>query len=150
MIRRHLGFDAVLDQLPLGRVDRVMIERAETGDHDRAGAIHSMAQKEFTQHYPKPGWVEHNPNEIWTSQISVAEEALHHAGLRPQDIAAIGITNQRETALMWDRETGKPLCHAIVWQDMRTDAICESLAEGGDRDCFRKKTGLPLATYFSG
>src|SRR5262245_43583552 len=92
--------------------------RAIVFEHD--GSIRAIAQKEFTQHYPQPGWVEHDALEIWTAQISVAIEALSKAGLRPQDIVALGITNQRETTVVWDRRTGTPICNAIVWQDRRT------------------------------
>src|SRR5205823_2233727 len=84
---------------------------------DEAGAIRAVAQKEFPQIFPKPGWVEHNPNDIWASQAGVAAEAMAEAGLVPEDIAAIGIANQRETTVVWDRQTGKPICNAIVWQD---------------------------------
>src|SRR3954468_22052363 len=98
---------------------------------DRDGAIQSVAQKEFTQIFPKPGWVEHDPQEIWASQIGVAVEALGRAGLGARDIAAIGITNQRETTVIWARAPGEPVYHAIVWQDRRTAEFCERLkAEG--------------------
>src|SRR3954468_20722224 len=94
---------------------------------DRDGAIQSVAQKEFTQIFPRAGWVEHDPQEIWASQIGVAVEALGRAQLRATDIPAIGITNQRETTILWDRETGEPVHHAIVWQDRRTAEYCERL-----------------------
>ena len=94
---------------------------------DQNGGIHTVAQKEFTQIFPRAGWVEHDANEIWASQIGVAIEALGRAGLRPRDIAAIGITNQRETTLIWDRATGEPIHNAIVWQDRRTAEYCERL-----------------------
>ncbi len=103
--------------------------RAIVFDHD--GAIVAVAQKEFPQIFPKPGWVEHDPREIWASQISVAIEALGRAQVRPRDIAAIGITNQRETTVVWDRETGEPVCNAIVWQDRRTAEFCDRLKADG-------------------
>src|SRR5919206_1757458 len=99
--------------------------RAIVFDHD--GRIQAVAQKEFTQIFPQAGWVEHDAREIWASQIGVAVEALGRAELRPRDIAAIGITNQRETTIVWDRETGKPVYNAIVWQDRRTSAFCDRL-----------------------
>ena len=107
-------------------------------------------QKEHEQHYPKPGWVEHDPLEIWSATQLVVQRLLNEHSLQPDDLAAIGITNQRETTLVWDRETGKPYYPAIVWQDTRTDKICNELAEDGGQDRFRNVTGLPLATYFSG
>jgi glycerol kinase len=94
---------------------------------DQGGNIVSVAQKEFSQIFPQPGWVEHDADEIWSSQISVATEAVVKAGLRPDDIAAIGITNQRETTVVWDKETGRPVCNAIVWQDRRTASYCDEL-----------------------
>ncbi|MCL6490073.1 MAG: glycerol kinase, partial [Alicyclobacillus mali] len=94
---------------------------------DRAGRIHSVAQKEFTQIYPKPGWVEHDPMEIWGTQSGVAREVLEKAAVSPQQVAAIGITNQRETTVVWEKETGKPVYNAIVWQDRRTADICDQL-----------------------
>ena len=117
---------------------------------DRRGRIVTVAQKEFAQHFPRPGWVEHDPAEIWSSQIGVAAEALSRAGLRARDVAAIGITNQRETTVVWDRKTGEPVYHAIVWQDRRTADLCERLKEEGHEDAFRRKTGLVLDSYFSG
>src|SRR5881398_748256 len=117
---------------------------------DRDGAIRAVAQKEFTQIFPQAGWVEHDPQEIWASQIGVASEALGRARLAPGDIAAIGITNQRETTIVWDRRTGEPICNAIVWQDTRTDAIVRELAGGEGVDRLRERVGLPLSTYFSG
>src|ERR1700755_535254 len=98
---------------------------------DHKGQIRSVAQKEFTQIFPQPGWVEHDPEEIWTSQMAVALEALAKANVQAVDIAAIGITNQRETTIVWDRATGKPICNAIVWQDRRTAAFCEQLKAQG-------------------
>lgn len=110
----------------------------------------SVDQKEHTQFFPKPGWVEHDPVEIWNCTCEVVAGAMRKAGLSPADIMAIGIANQRETTILWDRATGKPLCNAIVWQDTRTDSICEALSTVEGRDRFRTPTGLPLATYFSG
>jgi len=114
------------------------------------GEIVSLAQREFKQHFPQPGWVEHDPEEIWTSQIEVAEEALKTAGLRPADMAALGITNQRETIILWDRETGEPIHRAIVWQDRRTSDVCDRLRSDGREAMVREKTGLLLDPYFSG
>jgi glycerol kinase len=115
---------------------------------DHSGAIISIAQKEFTQFFPRPGWVEHDPFEIWSSQIAVATEAILKAQLTPKDIAAIGITNQRETTIVWDKQTGKPVCNAIVWQDRRTAAFCESLKEKY-ASVIQHKTGLIIDAYFS-
>src|SRR5438105_12845067 len=98
---------------------------------DRDGAIKSVAQKEFAQHYPRPGWVEHDPREIWSAQLGVAVEALGRAGIKPDEIAALGITNQRETTVVWDRQTGEPVCNAIVWQDRRTAPLCDKLRADG-------------------
>src|SRR3954470_15149194 len=117
---------------------------------DHAGSIKAVAQKEFPQIFPQPGWVEHDPNEIWATQAGVAAEALAEAGLLPNDIAAIGITNQRETTVVWDRKTGKPICNAIVWQDRRTAGICDQLKARGLERLIRGKTGLVLDAYFSG
>jgi len=106
---------------------------------DRAGKIAASAQKEHEQIYPQPGWVEHDPDEIWFRTRQVVEEAMGQAGLKPSDLAAIGITNQRETSLLWNRRTGRPIHHALVWQDMRTgDAVSELAREGGP-DRFRRK-----------
>jgi glycerol kinase len=116
---------------------------------DPAGSIKAVAQKEFRQFFPQPGWVEHDANEIWSTQAGVAAQALAHAGVGPGDIAAIGITNQRETTVVWDRETGKPICHAIVWQDRRTAPMCDRLKARGLEKRIRKKTGLVLDAYFS-
>jgi glycerol kinase len=115
---------------------------------DHSGNIISVAQKEFQQIYPRPGWVEHNPQEIWSSQLSVAVEAVSKGGLKAADIAAIGITNQRETTVVWDRETGQPLYNAIVWQDRRTAAYCDMLKEKYGNS-IREKTGLIADAYFS-
>ena len=117
---------------------------------DRAGNIVSLAQKEFRQIYPQPGWVEHDPLEIWGSQAGVAAEAVAQAGLESQQVAAIGITNQRETTIVWDRETGHPVYNAIVWQDRRTASYCDSLKRDGLENTVREKTGLPIDAYFSG
>ncbi len=117
---------------------------------DRSGRIVSAAQREHEQIYPKPGWVEHDPVEIWHCTRQVIHTAMQQAGLRARDLAAIGITNQRETTVVWNRKTGRPVYNALVWQDTRVeDAVAEFSADGG-QDRFRKKTGLPLATYFSG
>jgi glycerol kinase len=116
---------------------------------NKEGSIISIAQKEFEQIYPQPGWVEHNASEIWTTQISVATEAIVKAGITPTDIAAIGITNQRETTVLWDRKTGEPLCNAIVWQDRRTSAYCDELKAKGLAKNIQEKTGLILDAYFS-
>jgi glycerol kinase len=117
---------------------------------DHAGQVVGIDQKEHEQIYPKPGWVEHDPMEIWQRTEEVIEGALKKSDVSPKDIAAVGITNQRETAVVWEKATGKPVYNAIVWQDTRTDAICNELAKDGGQDRFREKVGLPLATYFSG
>ena len=114
------------------------------------GEICSIAQKEFTQYFPKPGWVEHDANEIWSSQLGVAVEAMNKIGATAEDIAAIGITNQRETAIVWDKHTGEPVYHAIVWQCRRTAEYCDELKEKGYTEMFRKKTGLIIDAYFAG
>ena len=116
---------------------------------DRQGNICSMSQKEFTQHYPKPGWVEHNPMEIWSSQLAVATESMAMVGADAEHIAAIGITNQRETTILWDRETGEPLYNAIVWQCRRTSERIEQLKADGWEEKIREKTGLIPDAYFS-
>ena len=116
---------------------------------DEAGAIAAVAQHEFQQFYPQAGWVEHDPTEILTSQMSCAVEALGKVGARPRDVAAIGITNQRETVIVWERATGKPIHPAIVWQDRRTAAFCKDLEEGGAGETVSAKTGLVLDPYFS-
>src|SRR5438874_10561538 len=122
--------------------------RAILFDHD--GAIRAVAQKEFTQIFPFPGWVEHDPQEIWASQIGVAVEALGRAQVRPKEVAAIGITNQRETTIIWDRETGEPIHNAIVWQCRRTAPMCDRLRADGLAPLFQERTGLVLDAYFSG
>jgi glycerol kinase len=117
---------------------------------DHAGSVLSVAQKEFEQIFPRPGWVEHDPNEIWSSQAGVAAEAVTRANLSARDLAAIGITNQRETAIVWDRRTGEPIYNAIVWQDRRTAGLCDRLKAEGHEDLVRGKTGLVIDAYFSG
>jgi len=117
---------------------------------NHAGQVVAIDQKEHQQFYPRPGWVEHDPFEIWLNTEAVIRGALIRAGLEHSAIAAVGITNQRETAVMWDRHTGRPYYPAIVWQDTRTDVICNELTRMGGQDRFRRQTGLPLATYFSG
>lgn len=116
---------------------------------DRSGKICSMAQKEFTQYYPEPGWVEHDASEIWFTQLGVCVDALAKAGVSADSIAAIGITNQRETTIVWDKNTGNPICNAIVWQCRRTSEYCDSLVERGLTDMIREKTGLIIDAYFS-
>src|SRR5512136_587628 len=117
---------------------------------DHGGNVVGVDQKEHEQIYPKPGWVEHNPMEIWERCKEVMAGALAKANIDPKDIAAVGVTNQRETTVVWEKATGKPVYNAIVWQDTRTDQICNELAKDGGQDRFRSKVGLPLATYFSG
>src|SRR5208282_2020342 len=117
---------------------------------DRSGRIVSTAQREHEQIYPQPGWVEHDPEEIWRRTTEVIEEAMVARGLRPEDLAAIGITNQRETTVVWHRKSGKPVYNAIVWQDTRVASVVAEFAGFGGQDRYRAKTGLPLATYCSG
>ncbi|NBC09499.1 MAG: glycerol kinase GlpK [Bacteroidetes bacterium] len=117
---------------------------------DQAGAIAATAQEEFTQIYPKPGWVEHDPNEIWNTQLKVAQAVLRKLDIQASQVAGIGITNQRETAVVWDRNTGEPICNAIVWQDRRTAGICDELKAGGHEPYLRENTGLLADAYFSG
>jgi len=117
---------------------------------DRQGRIKAMAQREFRQIYPQPGWVEHDPREIWATQLATAHEALAKAGLRADQIASIGITNQRETTLVWNRASGEPIHNAIVWQDRRAEPTCAALRERGLEPLFREKTGLIIDAYFSG
>ena len=116
---------------------------------DKEGSIVSVAQKEFTQIFPKPGWVEHDATEIWSTQAGMAAEAVAKKGLEASQIAAIGITNQRETAVVWDRKTGEPVYNAIVWQDKRTAEFCDELKKAGKSDLIRSKTGLVIDSYFS-
>ena len=122
--------------------------RAIVFDHD--GAIKSLAQKEFEQIFPKPGWVEHDPNEIWSSQAAVVAEAISKIGINGKNLAAIGITNQRETTIVWDRVSGDPVYNAIVWQDRRTAKTCETLKQNGFENKVKDKTGLVIDAYFSG
>jgi glycerol kinase len=117
---------------------------------DHGGNVVAFDQKEHKQIYPRPGWVEHDPLEIWERTQAVIRGALSKGNISPTEIAAVGMTNQRETTVVWEKSTGKPIFNAIVWQDTRTDAIIGKLARSGGQDRFRKKTGLPLATYFSG
>ena len=117
---------------------------------DKSGSIIAVAQREFTQIFPKPGWVEHNPEEIWESQLATAKEVLAKANVSPKDIAAIGITNQRETTIVWDRNTGEAIYNAIVWQDRRTASFCDELKEKGLQKTIQQKTGLVIDAYFSG
>ena len=116
---------------------------------DQKGQIVSLAQKEFTQRFPKPGWVEHDADEIWSTQLGVAVEAMSKIGAEATDIAAIGITNQRETVIVWDKKTGEPVCNAIVWQCRRTAGFCDKLIAEGLEDMIRRKTGLKIDAYFS-
>src|SRR5690348_2114969 len=108
---------------------------------DRDGNIHRVAQQEYRQIFPQPGWVEHDPMDIWNTQLAVAQQVLREMNLQARDIAAIGITNQRETTLLWERATGKPLGNAIVWQDRRTADKCEQLKQLGHEPLFRRRTG---------
>lgn len=116
---------------------------------NKKGQVCSVAQREFTQYFPHPGWVEHDADEIWACQLGVAVEAMNKIGASAEDIAAIGITNQRETAIVWDRKTGEPVYNAIVWQCRRTSEYCDSLKEKGLTEKFRQKTGLVIDAYFS-
>lgn len=117
---------------------------------DHAGQIHGIAQQEFRQIFPQPGWVAHDANEIWRSQLAVARQVLRERGVAASDIAAIGITNQRETTVLWDRATGEPIADAIVWQDRRTAELCDALRAQGKAQLFQQKTGLVIDAYFSG
>src|SRR5258706_2485449 len=116
----------------------------------RDGAVLASAQQEFRQIFPRPGWVEHDPLEIWRTQREVAAQALSAAGLAARDVGAIGITNQRETTVLWERATGRPVANAIVWQDRRTASRCDALRQAGHEGTFSPKTGLFLDAYFSG
>lgn len=116
---------------------------------NHSGAVVASAQKEFTQHFPKPGWVEHDPEDIWASQLGVAKAVLKKAKVKPADIAGIGITNQRETTVVWDRTTGQPICNAIVWQDRRTASICDQMRSKKIVETIQSRTGLILDAYFS-
>ncbi|MGI6226631.1 MAG: FGGY family carbohydrate kinase, partial [Peptococcales bacterium] len=117
---------------------------------NKEGKIIKQCNKEFTQIYPQPGWVEHDPEEIWQTQLEVAQKALKEAGINPAEVAAIGITNQRETTVVWDKNTGKPVYNAIVWQCRRTAEACLRLKREGWDEIIRRKTGLVLDAYFSG
>ncbi|MBA4002158.1 MAG: glycerol kinase, partial [Delftia sp.] len=117
---------------------------------DTQGRIVASAQLELPQIYPRPGWVEHDPREIWRTQLATAREALAKAGLAAADIRALGITNQRETTVVWNRATGQPIHHAIVWQDRRAEPLCAQLREAGHADTIQRKTGLLIDAYFSG
>jgi glycerol kinase len=132
----------------------VAIDQGTTGTtvlvFDRRGRVVGRAYSEFTQHYPRPGWVEHDPEEIWTVSLRVLRQACRKAGVRARDVAALGITNQRETTVLWDRRTGKPVHRAIVWQDRRTAPLCEALRADGAEPLIRRKTGLVLDPYFAG
>jgi glycerol kinase len=116
---------------------------------DRLGQVAATAQLEYPQHFPQPGWVEHDPLDIWNSQLACARQVLQESGVDAGQVAAIGIANQRETTVVWDRRTGEPLCHAIVWQDRRTAALCDALREAGHAPLIQRKTGLELDAYFS-
>src|SRR5687767_8285391 len=116
---------------------------------DHSGSIVTVAQKEFNQYFPQAGWVEHDAEEIWSSQFSVMAEALAKSGIKTNQLAAIGITNQRETTIVWDRASGKPISNAIVWQDRRTAEYCDTLKEQGYENLIRQKTGLVIDAYFS-
>ena len=117
---------------------------------DKDSNIVATEQQEFTQIYPKPGWVEHNANEIWSTQLAVAQNVLKNNNIKASQIAGIGITNQRETTIIWDKTTGQPIHNAIVWQDRRTAGICDDLKKQGLEDYVRKHTGLVIDAYFSG
>ena len=116
---------------------------------DQKGKVIAIAQQEFTQHFPQPGWVEHNADEIWQTQYKTILEAVDVAKISLSDIAAIGITNQRETTVVWDKMTGNPICYAIVWQDRRTSAFCQELIDDGHASVIKEKTGLVIDAYFS-
>ena len=117
---------------------------------DQAGQIKTIAQQEFTQIFPKPGWVEHDPEEIWQSQLTTLRDAISRSGIAPQALSCLGITNQRETTVVWHRATGRPIHSAIVWQDRRTASHCDELAAAGHLPLIRERTGLVLDPYFSG
>ena len=124
----------------------ISIDLGTTGNRvfcfDESGTPISSSYKEFTQHFPKPGWVEHDANEIWTSVLAVMAEVLNESNVGAEQIASIGITNQRETTVVWDKHTSRPIYHAIVWQSRQTQGICQDLKEQGLEDKFRNKTGL--------
>ncbi|NPV88195.1 glycerol kinase GlpK [Coprothermobacteraceae bacterium] len=123
---------------------------SRAGVFDSEGRLVSLAQKEFPQIYPRPGWVEHNPEDIWNSQLAVAKEAIAKAGITPEELAAVGLTNQRETTILWEKATGRPVYNAIVWQCRRTAALCDELKARGWSEVIREKTGLVIDAYFSG
>src|SRR5690349_24823863 len=116
---------------------------------DASGQVTAVEQLEFKQIFPQPGWVEHNPIEIWSTQSGAVAEVISESGIRREDVAAIGITNQRETTIVWERETGRPIYNAIVWQDRRTSDYCNALKEAGKADMIRERTGLVIDAYFS-
>src|SRR5213080_5255212 len=132
----------------------VAVDQGTTGTtvlvFDRQGRVVGRAYSEFTQHYPKPGWVEHDAEEIWRVTLRVLRQACRRARVRARDVAALGITNQRETTLLWDRQSGEPLHRAIVWQDRRTAPLCEELRAVGAESLVRERTGLVIDPYFSG
>ncbi|MCL5425824.1 MAG: FGGY family carbohydrate kinase, partial [Gammaproteobacteria bacterium] len=116
---------------------------------DRQGQIAAVAQQEFTQHFPHDGWIEHDPEDIWDTVVATCREVIKKAAISAEQIAGIGITNQRETTILWDRSTGKPLYNAIVWQDRRTSDLCQTLRDNGHTDAVQAKTGLLIDPYFS-
>jgi glycerol kinase len=148
---RREGFQRILSNTNMSFV--LALDQGTTSSRailfDHEGAVRAAAQKEFDQIFPKAGWVEHNPREIWSSQLEVARAALAKAKIKAGDLAAIGITNQRETAVLWERRTGNPICNAIVWQDRRTAGFCDELRKAGHEDLIRRKTGLVIDAYFS-
>ena len=135
------------DQLVIALDQGTTSSRAVLFNH--AGEIVDVSQQEFSQHFPKPGWVEHDANEIGDTQFGVLQKLVANNQLRPHDISAVGITNQRETTVVWNRHTGEPIHHAIVWQDRRTAARCDELSKGGWKDKIQDKTGLVIDAYFS-
>ncbi|MCA1772955.1 MAG: glycerol kinase, partial [Halomonas sp.] len=116
---------------------------------DREGQVTAVAQREFTQHYPYDGWIEHDPEDIWDTVVATCQEVVKKAAIKPEAIAGVGITNQRETTIVWDKRTGKPVYNAIVWQDRRTSSLCEQLRDGGHTERVQAKTGLLIDPYFS-
>src|ERR1051325_6626818 len=138
----------------MSRAFVLAIDQGTTGSmalvFDESGAIRGRAYAEITQHYPQPGWVAHDPEEIWLTSLRVMAEALAAAGGVPRDLKAIGITNQRETTVVWERKTGRPLHPAIVWQSRQTAALCDALKRDGHEPTFRQRTGLVVDAYFSG
>jgi glycerol kinase len=140
MGERHMGYILALDQGTTS--SRAIL-------FDRDGRPVASSQQEFPQHFPQPGWVEHDPLDIWRSQLACARQVLLDAGIEAREVLAIGIANQRETTVVWDRRTGEPLCHAIVWQDRRTAGLCDALRAAGKAELIQRKTGLELDAYFS-